>query len=183
MKFTDLQLNLNYKEQEVSYNNQTIKVKQYLPAEDRIDLITLAIQQAYADGNYNAARAEVYFYLYLVFYYTDIEFTDEEKTNVFDTYDKLDSNDLIDSIIVAIGKERFNELFEDFQKTVQVYEKYRLSNAYAVDRFVQKVPDALEAVSDMVNNFDPEKYKNVIDFATAANGGRNILTNQPVVTE
>jgi hypothetical protein len=38
----------------------------------------------------------------------------------------------------------------------------------------------MEQVGEIINNFDPAKYQNVVDFATAANGGRNINTNQPV---
>ena len=38
----------------------------------------------------------------------------------------------------------------------------------------------MEQVGEIVNNFDPAKYQAVIDFATAANGGRDINTIQSV---
>ena len=37
-----------------------------------------------------------------------------------------------------------------------------------------------ELVKWIVNSFDKNKYQQVIDFANAANGNRNIITNEPI---
>ena len=43
---------------------------------------------------------------------------------------------------------------------------------------IQDLPKNAQMAADIVNNFDKSKYQAVVDFATAANGGRNIETNQ-----
>ena len=38
----------------------------------------------------------------------------------------------------------------------------------------KEMPANAEKLQDILNNFDPEKYQEVINFARAANGGREI---------
>ena len=57
---------------------------------------------------------------------------------------------------------------------------FRQSAAYLIGQFIDVLPSQMEQIGNIINNFDPNKYQAVIDFATAANGGRNIVTNQPV---
>ena len=59
-------------------------------------------------------------------------------------------------------------------------EKLNGTMVQAVKDFMDRLPAQMEQVAEIINTFDPEKYQNVIDFATAANGGRNINTNQPI---
>ena len=47
---------------------------------------------------------------------------------------------------------------------------------------IKKVEKNAETAREIVDNFDPEQYQSIIDFATAANGGRNINT-QTVTTQ
>ena len=57
---------------------------------------------------------------------------------------------------------------------------YKRSAAFLIGQFINELPERMEEVSKIVNEFDPSKYQAVVDFATAANGGRNINTNEPV---
>ena len=52
--------------------------------------------------------------------------------------------------------------------------QYRMSTAGILNTFIQDMPKNAEAMSEIVDNFDKEKYKEVIDFARYANGGRPI---------
>ena len=52
--------------------------------------------------------------------------------------------------------------------------QYRMSIAGILNTFIQDMPKNAEAMSEIVDNFDKEKYKEVIDFARYANGGRPI---------
>ena len=44
-------------------------------------------------------------------------------------------------------------------------------------KVIQDLPKNAEAAAKIVDEFDPEKFQQVIDFATAANGGRPIGSN------
>ena len=53
-------------------------------------------------------------------------------------------------------------------------ENYRHSAAALLQTFIQDMPKNAAAAAEIVNNFDKEKYKNVVDFAKSANGNRPI---------
>ena len=40
--------------------------------------------------------------------------------------------------------------------------------------FMEELPNKMQEAAKIAENFDPEQFKNVINFATAANGGRPI---------
>lgn len=47
----------------------------------------------------------------------------------------------------------------------------------AITHLINDLPANAEAAAKIVDNFNPEQYKAVVDFAKYANGGRNIVTN------
>ena len=182
MKFNELNLKLNEKERVLNFKGNEIKVKQYLPIDKKINLVQIALQQAsvIGDGMYNDGLLTAYFHVYVVMFYTDLEFTDEEKHDILTLFDLMDSENLIGSVIELIPKEEAEDLIELLNKEQMNNVTYKQSAAYLIGQFINMLPSQMEKVGEIVNNFDPSKYQAVVDFATAANGGRNIITNQPV---
>lgn len=181
MKFNELNFNeLANKEVDVNINNKDVKVKQYLPISDKISLVQIALQQSEEDGIYNEGLLTAYFYTYIVMFYSDLEFTDEQKQNIPSLYDILETNDVITKICDAIPKIEFDDLLDLLQDQKNNNTNYKTSAAYLIGQFINTLPEQMNQVAEIVNNFDPSKYQAVVDFATAANGGRNINTNQPI---
>ena len=52
-----------------------------------------------------------------------------------------------------------------------------------VSGLIDDLPANAEAAAKIVESFDPNQFKAVVDFARYANGGRDIITNQPVDME
>ena len=52
--------------------------------------------------------------------------------------------------------------------------KYNTTAAAIVSKFINDLPKNAEIAAQIVDNFDKEKFQNVIDFAKSANGGRAI---------
>lgn len=180
MNFNDLDLKTNIKTRIVKVKDAEIKVKQYLPIEDKLSLIQISLQQATQNGVVNEIALTAYFYSYIIMFYTDLEFTDEEKQDIFNLYDKLENNDLIAAIIEAIPSDEYSSLINFLKEEQNNIMTFRQSAAYLIGQFIDVLPSQMEQIGNIINNFDPNKYQAVIDFATAANGGRNIVTNQPV---
>ena len=61
--------------------------------------------------------------------------------------------------------------------------RYKNTAAAVLTRIIQDLPKNAAAAKEIMDSFDPEKYKQVSDFAAAANGGRNILTNMPIESQ
>ncbi len=162
-------------------NDTEVTVKRYLPLAEKVDFSQMLVQQAKDQrGILNEVALNALFQLYLVIYYTDYEFSDEELADHFALYDKLYKDNVIAEVMNAIPNQEYENLYRDINRQIAREEFFANSLAFTFSDFLNKLPDQMEKVAEIVNNFDPEKYQNVIDFATAANGGRNINTNQPV---
>ena len=175
MKYSDLKLKTNTETNIAKLPDDTeINVLQYLPVEDKIDLIQIALQKSYENGIYNEMKLDMYFNLYIIYMYTDIEFTDEEKEDEFKLYNELDSNDIIISVIDAMEDTEYDNLLNYLEIMKKNNVKYRKSAAALFQSFIQDMPKNAQAAADIVDNFDENKYKQVVDFAKSANGGRPI---------
>ena len=181
MKFDDLGLKQNENVNVVKCNGHDVHVKQYLPIEDKINLVQITLQQAMDNGIYNEGLILAYFNTYIIMYYNDIEFTDEQKQDVLSIFNVLDSSGFTDKVLEAIPKIELDDLTEMLESQRKDNTVYKQSAAYLIGQFIDALPSQMEKVSDIINNFDPSKYAEVINFATAANGGRNINTNEPMV--
>ena len=153
-----------------------IQVKKYIPTPDKIDLIQIALQKSEEEGIYNEVKLECYFHLNIIYLYTDIEFSAEDREDEMELYDILDRNDIIDQVIAAIGEDEYIDLRDKLIRTQRDNMKYRNTAAAVLTRIVQDLPKNAAAAKEIVDSFDPSKYQEVVDFATAANGGRNINT-------
>jgi hypothetical protein len=79
VSLTKLALKLDASIKEVHWNGETIEVLQYLPVKQKIDLITNTINSSTVEdvNYYNPITLSVLEQLNLVFYYTNINFTDK----------------------------------------------------------------------------------------------------------
>lgn len=172
MKYSDLNLSINNDTVTTQTPFGDIEVRKYLPVEDKIDLIEIALQKSEENGIYNEMKLAMYFNLYIVYMYTDLEFTDEEKADEYKLYNELESNNIIISVLGAL--DEYEELFHYLNIMKDIKMRYKTSAAAMVQTFVQDMPRNAAAMSEIVDNFDKEKYKEVVEFAKYANGGRPI---------
>lgn len=179
MKLEDFNFDMEEKKTCFDINGKTIEVKHYLPIESKVSLVQITIQQSIIENGFiNPILLDAYFNLYVVFYYSNIEFTDEEKQNALATYDLLESNGIIAKVEAGIPQDEFEDLFNLCTEYSNKYDKYINSTLNIVNTVIESFPKRMEEVQKIIENFDPSKYKAVVDFATAANGGRNINTNK-----
>jgi len=93
--FSKLGLKKNTDVKIVKWNDQEIEVKQYLPIEEKLELVTNVLNQSVDENNYyNVARLEIFKVLEMVFAYTNISFTDKQKEDIFKLYDLIMSSGL-----------------------------------------------------------------------------------------
>lgn len=178
VSYANLKLKLNPSINVMDFNGQEIDVVQYLPVEDKYDLIMVILQKSEENGIYNPIKLDMYFHLYLVYMYTNLSFTDKQRENEPKIYDILKSNGFIDLMLSHMNTDEYNELQYYITKYTKDNLKYKSSAGSVLNSLIYDLPKNAEAAANIVDNFDKEKYQAVIDFATAANGGRNIETNR-----
>lgn len=151
-----------------------IEILKYLPVEEKHSLINIALQSAREGAIFNQVKLNAYFHIYLVMMYSNISFTDKQKEEPLKLYDALKSNGLLDKIILAMEEEEYNTLLNNLNQQEEDIYKYKNTIGGVLSELIEQLPARADELGNIINNFNPEKFKQVLDFAKAANGGRII---------
>ena len=179
MNYKDLNLHVDKDTYCIEIQGKKINIKKYLPVRDKKDLIEITLQKAeQADGTYNEILIDMYFNLHLVYLYTDIVFTDEDREDEMKLYDELESSGLLERILDKIPDEEYNTLMDYLKAMRKEISSYKHSAAAMVQKLIVDLPKNAEAAAKIVEDFNPEKYKEVVDFAQHANNNKPIPMNQ-----
>ena len=172
--YSSLKLKLKDEIKEIDFNGNKIEVKQYLSINDKIDLVDITLQKAKENRLYDPLKVNMYFHLNLIYLYTNISFTDKQREDEMKLYDILDSNGLINAVIAAIPENEYEDLLNKTSEKIDNELKYHTTTAAILDKVIDDLPKNADLAANIVDNFNPEKYQAVIDFAKAANGNRNV---------
>lgn len=174
VSYASLKLSIDNTVKNFDYNGKQIEILNYLPIEDKYDLIMTTLQKSREGDIYNTVKLDMYFHLHLIYLYTNLSFTDKQREDEMKIYDNLKSNHFIDIFLTEFPEEEYNELLFLMENEIKNEQTYNLSLVSMIKTLVNDLPKNAQAAMDMVNSFDKEKYQEVIDFAKAANGGRAI---------
>ena len=114
--FAKMNLKLNSETKTITLYDQEVEIKQYIPIEDELELIGNVISQEEAsDSNkfLNIIKLKMFFDLEIVFYFSNIVFTDKQKENLPKLYDLLDYNGVIEEIAAAMPHDLYEGLWHD----------------------------------------------------------------------
>ena len=95
--------------QTVEFNDQTVEVKQYLPIAEKAELISRVLNNSVDDdaGYYNNLKLDMWLALEIVYAYSNISFTEKQKSDPMKLYDLLSSNKLLNLIIGLVPESEF----------------------------------------------------------------------------
>ena len=114
--FAKMNLKLNPDVKTITLYGQEVEVKQYIPIEDELELIGYVINQTQdSDINkfLNTVKLKMFFDLEIVFYFSNIVFTDKQRENLPKLYDLLDYNSVIEEIAAAMPQGLYEGLWND----------------------------------------------------------------------
>jgi len=114
--------------QTVTINGLEVEVKQYLPVAEKLELIANVLNNSADDNNFaNPVKTYILSHLEIIYAYTNLSFTDKQKEDPAKLYDILETNRVIDSIILSIPSSEYENLIEDITSTIDAYYKYKNS--------------------------------------------------------
>lgn len=174
VSYNNLKLKVDKEVTIFDFQGNEIEVLNYLPYNSKYDLLMITLQQSEENGIYNPVKLEMHFNLNLVYMYTNLSFTDKQREDEEKIYDCLKSQGFFYQFLNAINEEEYNWLFETLQELVDVNLHYRNTAGAVLQSIIQDLPRNAEAAANIVENFDKDKFKEVVDFAVVANGGRPI---------
>lgn len=174
VSFANLKLKTNKDVNIVDFNGTQLEVLKYLPITDKKDLIDITLQKSEENGIYDPIKMEMYFHLHIVYMYSNLSFTDKQKEDEEKLYDILESNGVIAAVLHGMSEDEYGMLMEWLNEKEKKIMKYKNTAGAVLQNVINDLPKNAQAAAEIVENFDPNKYQEVINFATAANGGRPI---------
>ena len=165
--FTKLGLKPNNEIQYIEFNEQTIEVKQYLPVEEKLELITNVLELSHDSNNFsNPIKVQVYTALEMIDKYTNVSFTEKQKENPTKLYDLLNGNGLLEKIIGAIPQIEYDELIHGIYDTIDAVYAYQNSILGILDTISQDYSnlnlDATEIQKKLADPNNMELLKSIM---------------------
>lgn len=128
LSFNKLGLTKNQDIVNIAFNDQVIEVKQYLPVNDKLHLISNVINQSADDNNFaNPIKVNIFTVLEIIDFYTNISFTEKQREDPTKLYDLIVSNDLARMIARNIPQVELDDLMRGIQDSVEAIYKYKNS--------------------------------------------------------
>ena len=150
--FNKLNLTKNTEIKNIDINENIIEVKQYLPVEEKLELISYIVNMAH-DEHYNFSnpvKVEVFAGIGIIKYYTNITFTEKQLENPAKIYDLLNSNNVINNVIAAIPSNEYDEIRTGIEDTIKSIYQYQNSVLGILDTIGQDYSD-LNLEADTIN--------------------------------
>lgn len=174
VSYANLKLKIDTSVHTFDFNGTEVEVLNYLPIEEKLSLISIVLQNCKENGIYNKAKVDALFHLYLVYEYTNLSFTDKQREDEMKIYDTLQSNGFINMMLAHINEHEYTELLGYLNEQIEMELKYTTTAASVLNKFIDDLPAQADAMKNIIDNFDKEKYQEVVRFAEAANGNRPI---------
>lgn len=128
LSFTKLNLKKLDQIKTLTLGENTIEVKQYLPVNEKLDLIARVLNGAHDENNFpNPIKIDVIGTLEIIMAYTNLTFTDKQKEDIGKLYDLLEENGIINQIIELIPEAEYNFVIDGIDKTIDAVYTYQNS--------------------------------------------------------
>lgn len=167
--FSNLRLKPVKSVQTFEFEGAEIEVLNYLPISEKNDLIMITLQESEENGLYNPNKLEMYFNLNLVYMYTNLSFTEKQKEEPAKLYDILKTHKFFEKFIVAMPDSEYYYLHNTLNEYMEKILTYRNTAGAVIQSIIQDLPKNAQAAADLVNSFDKEKFKEVVNLANAVN--------------
>ena len=153
----DLRKNQEVVELQVD-DDVVVEVKQYLPINDKLELVSSIVNTAVEEGNIvNYGRLDVLFVINIVKAYTNISFTEKQLEDVAKLYDLLVSSGFYETVKNIIPKSETEYIYNLIYKTASDIITYRNSAVGIMEALSQDYKNLefdAEALQKKIN--DPE---------------------------
>ena len=136
-------------------------MKQYLPVNDKLELISNVINSAHDENNFsNPVKVSVFTTLEIMYAYTNINFTDKQKEDPTKLYDMLISSGLVCEVINAIPEAEYHEIVCGIEDSINAIYTYRNSVMGILDTIGQDYSNlSFDATEIQKKIGDPENME------------------------
>ena len=159
--YTKLGLTKNDKKEFLKWGDQTIEIKQYLPFQDKLQLIQHIVNNSLDDKGYiNPCRCDFFEKLEIFYAYTNINFTEKQKEDENKLFDLLVGSGLMKQVLDLIPEEELNSILVSVRQLIDSIYEYRNSARGIMEMITTDYKDLdLDAEKLQKEIGDPENLK------------------------
>ena len=162
ISFTKLNKIKSLPVKEISIDDQKVLVEQYLPLEEKVNLITSVIEQSGngEEGFFNIVKLEAYYIIEMIKAYTNISFTEKQLEDTTKLYDAIRLNDIWAAVADAIPGAEREYIWSNIMALAREITTYN-NSVLGVLKAISSDRDGLNFdVQEIMNNLnDPEALK------------------------
>lgn len=162
VNFTKLNKTKSLPVVEISIDDQKVLVEQYLPLEEKVNLITSVIEQSGngEEGFFNIVKLEAYYIIEMIRAYTNISFTEKQLEDTTKLYDAIRLNDIWAAVADAIPGAEREYIWSNIMALAREITTYN-NSVLGVLKAISSDRDGLNFdVQEIMNNLnDPEALK------------------------
>ena len=153
-----LGLKVNQEVKNIEFNEQIVEVKQYLPVNDKLELISNVINLAHDENNFsNPVKVSVFTTLEIMYAYTNINFTDKQKEDPTKLYDMLISSGFACEVFRAIPEAEYHEIVSGVEDSIEAIYAYQNSVMGVFEAITTDYSDMSLDATNIYNKLaDPE---------------------------
>lgn len=155
--FNEIDTKYEKKYKIITWRGYDIKIAQYLPIDEKIALIDIALQKSMYNGMIHPLQLKKYYELGLVYMYSDIVFSEEDRTDEAVIYDKLHVTGLMDEIIKNITPKEIQTCANMLAETKIAIEKHKVSAVGIIETLIDTFSNEIPNIIDQINQLSPEK--------------------------
>lgn len=168
--FSKLNAKLNSEIKTITFHEQSIEVKQYLPINDKLTFIQNVINNVNATDNnrfMNPVKVKCFAALETLYQYTNITFTDKQQEAPEKLYDLIFTSGLLAAVEDAIPQAEREDLEDGLWDTINVMTEYDNSLLGVMDSMTKDYSNLdfdIEKLTEKLSN--PEQLSLVKDIIT-----------------
>lgn len=140
----------------ITWHEKEIKISNYLPIDEKIALIDIALQKSMYNGMVHPLQLKKYYELGLVYMYSDIVFSEEDRADEAKIYDELYASGLLNEIIKNIPAKEMQILAEMLKKLCEENETYKRSAVGFIETVIDLIDKKLPSFIDQFKTLSPE---------------------------
>lgn len=150
--FTKLNLSKNNQIKQLEWKDQKIDIKQYLPIDEKLDLISRVVNFSIDEHVfYNPCKVEIFELIEIILAYTNINITEKQSENILKLYDLFVSSGLANQIKQNIPEDELIYINNGVLSVINEIYRYRDSAMGIMEQITTDQKMTEEGLTDIIN--------------------------------
>jgi len=158
---------------EFKFADKIIQVIQYLPESNKLENIEIAYYKSIVNNQFDPLLFNTFFLLNIVYSYTNLTFTDEQKKNEGKLFDMIKSSGLLDNILGAMNALEVDYYAQNIDNYINTKLMLDYSAAGITNNAINAINTFSGVISEKLSSLDEETVKKFLDYFSTMTDNNN----------